>query len=830
MRASVEWAATAGVMAVQQSDFFLIDHHARLPSPTLTNPDMILPSVPRQRTPPLQSQTPPSPSNVLRKVTSEPHFENSDTSWSTSLPRRPSSGLSDIDELETTPKKSDFMTMSTLKDAPQQTYWSGNEAEKRWSSSSVDSADLESLKWPGFQSLRSHANGNSGVNDEEEQRLGRYGDDDDSDTEQWGGRSQEDDAAMSLRADMILANAKKRLTLMEGNLRGAKNSLNRNSIALSSSNSLRRSVVPPLPINTSDGYVAPRRQRSFGSSPLSAPGVHSRGYSDNSIADSVQSNRYSVSGPPVRRANSVLEGGFSPFDRTGTIRGSRSQEVMRENHRDSRVMSWVSNGSSPLLDNASVSSWNSTKSHSPRERTSFIATGNNVTVHRASTTTDLRGQMNDLKGRISSLQQRARDEEKRRSLQPSISTNPFTSTDNGVDWEGVVPRKRDSFPRKNSIGSVNSAASTTYEESRYEDAAESLSEANPPEQENARKGKDMGIVPIPEEEETSSDDENDSDPQSPRDDVGEPYPEDVNPSIESISHENRPDAFDYENFFLHSAMGTYSQLQRRGSVSSEDSVETAVPDNTLKDSDADADTDADADVDTEADGEDIAVSPSEVPRPWLKRNHHASTESISSTATFATAHEGLESSDDEDGDDDSEYNEPQHHMYSTSSPPSSPPTHTPRTVKWPLSPTMTDFTTSSSSSPSALLSPRADSAVVMHTTASKPSHAPTTPPTNTSSNSGRSTPRKFHHPSDIQTRDLQRAPAHADNNESPPASASFDGLSISLNDEDTVLVHALATSLQQLCLSLQGSEGGSEERAVLRRRLVEARGVLDGES
>jgi hypothetical protein len=41
-----------------------------------------------------------------------------------------------------------------------------------------------------------------------------------------------------------------------------------------------------------------------------------------------------------------------------------------------------------------------------------------------------------------------------------------------------------------------------------------------------------------------------------------------------ISHEDREDAFDYEHFFLHSAMGTLSQQSRRDSFSSEDSVET----------------------------------------------------------------------------------------------------------------------------------------------------------------------------------------------------------------------------------------------------------------
>lgn len=43
-----------------------------------------------------------------------------------------------------------------------------------------------------------------------------------------------------------------------------------------------------------------------------------------------------------------------------------------------------------------------------------------------------------------------------------------------------------------------------------------------------------------------------------------------------ISHEDREDAFDYEHFILHSALGTISQrrLARSGSFSSEDSVET----------------------------------------------------------------------------------------------------------------------------------------------------------------------------------------------------------------------------------------------------------------
>ena len=48
------------------------------------------------------------------------------------------------------------------------------------------------------------------------------------------------------------------------------------------------------------------------------------------------------------------------------------------------------------------------------------------------------------------------------------------------------------------------------------------------------------------------------------------------PSV--VAHEDREDAFDYEHFFLHSAMGTYSGHRRRHSSSSTDtatSTETA---------------------------------------------------------------------------------------------------------------------------------------------------------------------------------------------------------------------------------------------------------------
>lgn len=88
-----------------------------------------------------------------------------------------------------------------------------------------------------------------------------------------------------------------------------------------------------------------------------------------------------------------------------------------------------------------------------------------------------------------------------------------------------------------------------------------------------------------------------------------------------LSHEDREDAFDYEHFFLHSAMGTISQqrLGRRdsvGSYSSEDSVET-----------------------TRGPSAPSGLS-DRSPATHLRS---VSTDSISTIATFATATEGRES-------------------------------------------------------------------------------------------------------------------------------------------------------------------------------------------
>jgi hypothetical protein len=87
---------------------------------------------------------------------------------------------------------------------------------------------------------------------------------------------------------------------------------------------------------------------------------------------------------------------------------------------------------------------------------------------------------------------------------------------------------------------------------------------------------------------------------------------------EATPHEEREDAFDYENFYLHSALGSYSQSMRRRSHGSTGSTETTRP-------------------------------PQE---RGMKHGRNGSGDSVSTLATFATATENAYSDYEDDDDED----------------------------------------------------------------------------------------------------------------------------------------------------------------------------------
>jgi hypothetical protein len=208
-----------------------VDAHAFLnpPSPAFTNPDLILPfdgilglpvSPPRKQ--------PPSPPDSDRT----PGTWNHGTQLNYSMPLRtnPSSNglgtaLSIIEEIDTTPKRTMYAhptngSSPTLKNSTMPRLKPSWEAkhDRRWSngSGSVHSDDIENMHWPDFEGP-SEVDEESVVLEDEEEQLGslpKIADSDDLVTdEQYLSPhvdSLEDDP-LSRRADMILANAKKRL-------------------------------------------------------------------------------------------------------------------------------------------------------------------------------------------------------------------------------------------------------------------------------------------------------------------------------------------------------------------------------------------------------------------------------------------------------------------------------------------------------------------------------------------------------------------------------------------------------------------------------------------
>ena len=308
--------------------------------------------------------------------------------------------------------------------------------------------------------------------------------------------------------------------------------------------------------------------------------------------------------------------------------------------------------------------------------TSEVSNPPAVGLTRARSTTqmrDLRDQMQDLKGKISTLKQRAKEDNlRRRSLQSLRTPSPFTAAEPWYTGQPVVE-------------TVQSTAQDLRPEEgpKPRDVEEPTNEAAPEESENVLAATDVNNAKPNGDHETErplSKPENheDSTPRSSQVEtityhksqsqdpakrlviVDEPSPVDSDGKEDSLygdqdyhetsaepvveRHEDRPDAFDYEHFILHSAMGSYSGVgvrrsssmrKRRDSDSSASSVETTKPRSSTSEANGHA-----------TNGNESSSSGSHVRK--------ASVESVSTVNTFATATEGKLSaaSDDDDDEDD----------------------------------------------------------------------------------------------------------------------------------------------------------------------------------
>ncbi|KAF9770721.1 hypothetical protein IL306_011683 [Fusarium sp. DS 682] len=432
-------------------------------------------------------------------------------------------------------------------------------------------------------------------------------------------------SSLSDRAEQILANAKQRLTTMEGNLSRARSSLytpmsdgsTPSPPIVRPATSLRESTIP---LNSSQGHSRNVSETSSHNG-LASPGFPQRSASALGAAGGYRQPLTSS------RSADALGIGYGASYRSPTTLDPMLETLSEDEggaHGDSRRSSHLYNQLSPTFGSM-------TDTDMPRSAS-------------VAQVRDLKHQMKDLRGKISSLKEQARaDSLKRRSLQSLRTPSPFTH----ARWDQGLPESRTSqdttpetpawqapwnegSPKDKGNGQISpkEGSNELSEEStktvdagaehdpRTPDAPDVVAvqekmvspqlDAEPEfrhefqAQTQVQENDDMnddgetweGDLEQEEEEikqEGNSyglqngeynDDVEDDDDDEFVDFESESGESSYHDAFQTpVSHEDREDAFDYEHFFLHSAMGTMSQHRRESwssvsSVSSGDSVET----------------------------------------------------------------------------------------------------------------------------------------------------------------------------------------------------------------------------------------------------------------
>ncbi|KAI1073506.1 hypothetical protein F5B20DRAFT_587190 [Whalleya microplaca] len=421
--------------------------------------------------------------------------------------------------------------------------------------------------------------------------------------------------ALSRRAEQILANAKRRLTTMEGNLSRARTSLYSPTLSPDStpsppmakpatsmhrhheSTSSRKSIHGHTRISSENNLKTEFTPITYGQRSSSALGA-AGGYrppppqSARSSADYAQespkggSNENTLYGNPAfaksKPSLQVHESSLEPLDEDGASQTTGSARASLEGNRYDTFLS-------PAFG-------------------SYTDKG----LRRSASTAqmrDLKDQMNDLKGRLSTLRDQARvDSLKRRSLQSLRTPSPFTHA-RVEQWYADAAKFGDDHTVYSNHGSrpSNGDLSSIDEAGRVPGAKQMPAHEDGMPVTNGHKDTNGSVPQKPDSikspshspqvdapEVISPDDDDDLDDMKTEDgsdgdgEEQDGVPDGASESGESsyydsvdnqVSHEDREDAFDYEHFFLHSAMGSMTQrrMSKRGSrqsFSSEDSVET----------------------------------------------------------------------------------------------------------------------------------------------------------------------------------------------------------------------------------------------------------------
>ncbi|EMD01049.1 hypothetical protein BAUCODRAFT_193874 [Baudoinia panamericana UAMH 10762] len=765
-----------------------------IPSPTLTNPEMVLPAVMEFSalpSPPRSVRRPPSPSYLRKTASSESNGRSvapkkekrglmsrkmmllrsrtgSGLAANTSQQQHASPSIPSDSDMGSTYNPA-YASSPTLMDvgnlAPART----SEERRTSTASSFNSEEFAGI--PSFLARYGTPDGASTDDDTmdsvDSSVPRKYG----YSVSIAGGldahrKQQEEEehnsAILSKRAEQILANAKKRLNLMEGNLRGARDLV---AAPLTAAN-LKRAASLGSSYHSTSLVSTGRPYNSYSQQPTrilhsqaSSPTMgytyanHARGFGEAALPERPQTALGRSSNDIARHAQVPVRANDAPW--TSSLRGSRSYDSLGTNSMPVRGSPLLAKGSpdsnlEPLPeDDGSQQAQSARNSAIEDEQTAGLGL-----FQPASRTDDLREQMSSLKGKISTLKERAREDSLRRqSLQNLRTSSPFTNatssppeffytqsqnygspvldTNAGVGrtsnpnspatpvsmqkfWsvQPVVLRTGNAFAEQAAAAQKarelqqqqqqqqqqqepqqpvqeiwqqqqdNLAPSfperTASMKGKRKPVAETLTTANishkrtpsgtaiiapassryshhqdlpsvdmpgayaPSEAEDRVEYEDYDVSPLPSDEDVTPDYNHNV---SEEEEEGSVYEDAAYNQPPVVAHEDRDDAFDYEHFFLHSAMGSYSNgVDRRHSISSEDSVSST---ETARGPAAEIREDEDNQFDPNS-----AIYPPPTPQTperlkEIERNLHrrtTSNDSISTLATFATATEGLESS------------------------------------------------------------------------------------------------------------------------------------------------------------------------------------------
>ncbi|KAI0815904.1 hypothetical protein GGR55DRAFT_369036 [Xylaria sp. FL0064] len=426
---------------------------------------------------------------------------------------------------------------------------------------------------------------------------------------------------LSRRAEQILANAKQRLTTMENNLNRA-----RSSIYSPTWSSMGSQSTPSPPVGRPATAVSLGNNRD----PRKVSHGHNRVSSESNIVAepmlAVSTQRslsalgtaggYRRPQQGLRNTDYARNNTNSTSSNHSSYGNAASSNSKASLHVQDRHLEPLSEGSVLEAKDAPALGVEDAKVDAHLSPVGPLSDKNLKRSTSSAQMRELKDQVNDLKGRLSTLRDQARaDSMKRRSLQSLRTPSPFTHArveqwyaDAGNHEDGAAshsdPAIQAATESSTSLrGQTNSLVEAdalvqnqdelqsiqpTFAEESVAliapDATDSQLYSSTNFDDAEMNGAEINVDSLNELDNTEDAGTDDGYESAETDDFNESASESgassYHDSVQAqISHEDREDAFDYEHFFLHSAMGSMSRrrMRRKGSndsFSSEDSVET----------------------------------------------------------------------------------------------------------------------------------------------------------------------------------------------------------------------------------------------------------------